>query len=51
MPSLLFYDNPVALNKAAHKDLRMNSALNGFGFARKTNSVVLAGVEFSEAAK
>ncbi|MDA9316175.1 SapC family protein [Pseudomonadales bacterium] len=51
MPSLLFYDNPVALNKAAHKDLRMNSAVNSFGFARKTNSVVLAGVEFSEAAK
>jgi len=51
MTNLLFYDKPVALNKIAHKDLRINSAADSFGFARKTNSVILAGVEFSEAAK
>mgnify|MGYP003650814474 CR=1 FL=1 len=51
MPSLLFYDNPVALNKAAHKDLKIKSGNTDFSFAAETNSVILAGVEFTEAAK
>ncbi len=50
MTSLLFYDKPVALNKAAHQDLKLKPTTN-FGFARNTNSVILAGVEFTEAAK
>lgn len=51
MPSLLFYDNPVALNKEAHKDLKIDGAIANFSFASDTNSVILAGVEFTEAAK
>ena len=50
MTSLLFYDKPVALNKKAHQDLKLKSVAN-FSFASNTNSVILAGVEFTEAAK
>lgn len=50
MTSLLFYDKPVALNKSAHQDLKLKPTTN-FAFARNTNSVILAGVEFTEAAK
>jgi hypothetical protein len=51
MASLLFYDNPVALNKTAHKNLKINGTNADFSFATDTNSVILAGVEFTEAAK
>jgi len=51
MANLLFYDNPVALNKVTHKDTRIKPMVNNFGFAAETNSVILAGVEFTEAAK
>lgn len=51
MANLLFYDKPVALNKVTHKDSRIAPLQNDFGFARGTNSVILAGVEFTEAAK
>ena len=51
MTDLLFYDKPVAMNKIAHKDLRMKAVAGDFGFARATNSVILAAVEFSDAAK
>lgn len=51
MSNLLFYDNPVALNKVTHKDSKIKPQANDFSFARNTNSVIIAGVEFSEAAK
>ncbi|MFT6752616.1 MAG: hypothetical protein ACJA2O_002804 [Candidatus Azotimanducaceae bacterium] len=51
MASLLFYDNPVALNKETHQKIKVNAGTNDFSFAKQTNSVVLAGVEFTEAAK
>ena len=51
MANLLFYDNPVALNKVDHKDTKIRRMPNHFKFAAKTNSVILSGVEFSEAAK
>lgn len=51
MTSLLFYDKPVALNKSAHKDLKIKASGADFSFAKETNSVILAGVEFTEAAK
>ncbi|MFT7245916.1 MAG: hypothetical protein ACI82A_003287 [Candidatus Azotimanducaceae bacterium] len=51
MTSLLFYDKPVALNKSAHKDLKIKASAADFSFATETNSVILAGVEFTEAAK
>jgi len=49
--SLLFYDKPVALNKVAHKDLKIKASEGDYSFSKNTNSVVLAGVEFAEAAK
>ncbi len=51
MPSLLFYDKPTALNKTVHKDYKLKSDGKDFRFADHTNSVILAGVEFTEAAK
>jgi hypothetical protein len=51
MATLLFYDKPVPLNKNEHKSLKIKPATGDFSFAAKTNSVILAGVEFSEAAK
>lgn len=51
MADLLFYEKPVALNKVDHKNIRIRPQNNDYGFARRTNSVILAGVEFSEAAK
>lgn len=51
MADLLFYEKPVALNKVDHKSIRIRPQNNNFSFARGTNSVILAGIEFSEAAK
>ena len=51
MANLLFYEKPVPLNKNAHSGKKIRQAAHIFAFAGKTNSVVLAGVEFSEAAK
>lgn len=51
MTSLLFYEKPIALSKESHKNTKLNTQGNKFGFARNTNSVLLAGVEFTEAAK
>jgi hypothetical protein len=51
MANLLFYQNPVPLNKNDHKTRKIKGTGSQFTFAGKTNSVILAGVEFSEAAK
>jgi len=51
MANLLFYEKPVALNKVSHKDMKIKPQNDNFSFARNTNSVILAGVEFTEAAK
>ena len=51
MAQLMFYDKPVALNKEKHKDLKLTDNESGFSFAKKTNSVILTGMEFSPAAK
>ncbi|MBF0214105.1 MAG: SapC family protein [Magnetococcales bacterium] len=51
MADLLFYQKPVPLDSRIHKDLRLTSRQNGFGFASATNSVILTGTEFVEAAK
>lgn len=51
MANLLFYQKPVPLNKNDHKDKKISSSGRNFEFAGKTNSVILAGVEFSEAGK
>ncbi len=51
MASLLFYENPVPLNKNDHQNKKIRGEEHNFSFASNTNSVILAGVEFSEAAK
>lgn len=51
MANLLFYEKPVALNKVEHKNIKIKPLGNDFTFAKNTNSVILAGVEFTEAAK
>jgi hypothetical protein len=47
---LLFYREPVALNREAHKDLRF-TAKPDFSFSTGVNSVPLAGIEFFEAGR
>jgi hypothetical protein len=51
MANLLFYKKPVPLNKTDHAGKKINPAGRTFKFASGTNSVIIAGVEFSEAAK
>lgn len=48
MASLLFYEQAVALHREEHRRLRLRRA--GYGFARRVNSVPLAGVELPAAA-
>jgi hypothetical protein len=51
MSTLLFYDNPVALNSKTHLNLRIKASEEGLRFSGKTNSVLLAGIEFPEACR
>jgi hypothetical protein len=46
----IYYDKPVLLDRAKHRRWRVKAS-NSFGFARKANSIYLAGVEFNEAMK
>ena len=50
MPSLLFYEKPVIVNRDAHKSTKIGS-VDSYGFAANTNSVALTGIEFAEACK
>lgn len=47
----LFYERPVPLNANEHRGLRLAPPGGDYGFASGTNSVIVAGVEFIEAAK
>ncbi|MDN5874890.1 MAG: SapC family protein, partial [Sinobacteraceae bacterium] len=47
--TLLFYVHPVALNRDAHRNLRLVPKPGDYGFAKSTNSVPLAAVEFADA--
>lgn len=51
MSTLLFYDNPVALNSKIHLNLKIKPSEDGLRFSGKTNSVLLAAVEFPEACR
>jgi SapC protein len=51
MASPQFYEHPVALNAKTHLNLRIKPADEGLRFSGKTNSVLLAGIEFPEASK
>ena len=48
---MIFYQNPVALNRANHLNLKLDQKPGDFSFAGKTNSVLLAVSEMAEAAK
>ena len=51
MSTLLFYDKPIPLNSKTHVNLKIKPSDDGLKFSAKTNSVLLAGVEFPEACK
>jgi hypothetical protein len=50
MSDAVYYEKPVLLDRERHKRLRVRPS-DDFAFARKANSVYLAGVEFNEAMK
>jgi hypothetical protein len=50
MSDAIYYEKPVLLDRERHKRLRVKPS-DSFAFARKANSVYLAGVEFNEAMK
>lgn len=50
MAELLFYNEPVALNREQHKDMKVSAPKN-YAFTRETNSVVLTGIEFAKACR
>ena len=50
MSDAVYYEKPVLLDRDKHRRRKVRPA-GGFGFARKANSLYLAGVEFNEACK
>src|SRR4051812_33910209 len=50
MSDAVYYEKPVLLDRDRHRRLRVRPS-NNFAFARKANSVYLAGIEFNEAMK
>ncbi|MDR0480740.1 MAG: SapC family protein [Gallionellaceae bacterium] len=54
---MIFYEKPVALNRERHRHLKLSSRLGRsgqsgqFGFARATNSVLMAASELNEASR
>ncbi len=50
MAEVIFYERPVPLNRAEHKDLRLK-AMPNVKFAMNTHSVPLTGAEFGIAAR
>lgn len=50
MAELLFYNEPVALNRDEHKSMKV-SAPKDYAFTSETNSVVLTGIEFAKACR
>lgn len=50
MAEVIFYERPVPLNRADHRDLRLRP-LPDMSFAAKAHSVPLTGVEFIQAAR
>jgi hypothetical protein len=50
MPTLLFYQKPVVLNRETHRNLKLR-ATPSFAYAAGTNSVPLTGNEFAVAAR
>jgi len=50
MSDAMYYEKPVLLDRDKHRKLRVKPS-DSFAFARKANSLYLAGVEFNEACK
>jgi hypothetical protein len=50
MSDAVYYEKPVLLDRDKHRRRRVGPS-NSFAFARKANSLYLAGVEFGEASK
>jgi hypothetical protein len=50
MSDLVYYERPVLLDREKHRRRRVRAG-SSFSFARKANSVYLAGIEFNEACK
>jgi hypothetical protein len=51
MTTMIFYERAVALNRERHQNLKIQLKPDHFSFATNTNSVLLAGSEFVEAAR
>ena len=49
MPTMIFYENPVALNRDRHRHLKLLRQRSQLGFARATNSVPLTIFEINAA--
>lgn len=50
MSDMVYYEKPVLLDREKHRKRRVKSS-SSFAFARKANSLYIAGVEFNEACK
>jgi hypothetical protein len=50
MSDIVYYEKPVLLDREKHRRRRVRAS-QSFAFARKANSLYLAGVEFAEACK
>jgi hypothetical protein len=50
MSDTMYYEKPVLLDRDKHRKRRVKQS-NSFAFARKANSLYIAGVEFNEACK
>src|SRR3954469_18488330 len=51
LATLLFYQKPVQLNSDIHLKTRLGSLSGNFSFAKETNSIPLAAVEFFDTAR
>ncbi|WP_130472097.1 SapC family protein [Candidatus Magnetaquicoccus inordinatus] len=51
MKQLLFYEQPVALNKERHRSFKIDNKGANYSFAQGTNSVIITGMEFVHVAK
>ncbi|MEO5349156.1 MAG: SapC family protein [Magnetococcus sp. YQC-3] len=51
MKQLLFYEQPVALNKERHRAFKIDNKGANYSFAKLTNSVIITGMEFVHIAK
>lgn len=51
MTTMIFYERAIALNRERHQKLKIQLKTNHFAFAAKTNSVLIAGSELTEASR